>query len=449
MTPERRGVTREEIGPGAQLIMDPQPGQEIAAIHLFLRMGSSYETEEQSGLSNLMQNLLLKGTETLNAEEFEVRLDSLGSRLAGSTGKEVGSLSLLATGSVLREALDLMVDVIVKPAMAEEEFEKERELALDEIQQRKDELLSHAFDLFQEAFYGVHPLHKPVQGREEVLRDLKPEDVRSFHDRVYVPRNMIFSCSGHFDPGMVRDLLSRAVQGSPPGKSGIVGPVMEAEEKVKGGKGGAKKNTRSRREVLEARESAAAWIVLGYPAPSYGEDGCHEMQVANAVLGGSMDSRLFTQLRERRGLAYQVSAVYRANTGPSFLAGYIGTDPRRYQEAVRELTAEFERLAQEEVGREELERAKEYLKGVFLIGGETMSARAARRGKFEILGLGYDYGDEYLRRIDRVTAEGLRGVAKRYLHDYALGAVVPKGYEKPARRPKNGRKKPRSASGGS
>ena len=181
------------------------------------------------------------------------------------------------------------------------------------------------------------------------------------------------------------------------------------------------------REVYEERDSSAAWIVLGYPAPSFGEEGYHEMQVVNAVLGGSMDSRLFSRLREKMGLAYQVSSVYRTYSGPSFLAAYIGTDPKRYREALRELTSEIEKIAVEEPRGKELERAKKYLKGVFLIGNETMSARAARRGKFEILGLGYDYGETYLKEIERVTAEGIREVAEKHFQTYALGAVVPKG----------------------
>jgi predicted Zn-dependent peptidase len=427
MNDERVDLTREEIGDGTVLIMDPHPGKEIVAVHVFLKMGSMYEDEEHSGLSNLMQNLLLKGTESMDSEALDNKLDSIGSKLVSLTGKENGSLSLLTTKEALPEALDLMSEVLIQPAMTEKEFEKERELALDEIRQRKDELLSHALDLFQNAFYGDHPLHKTVAGMEDVVSRLTLDDAKSFREKTYVPRNMVFSCAGDFDPNLVGDV----VRGTVAGISSKVGNKKDGNwdrEIVPAKKEkGLKRVGGESREVYEERDSSAAWIVLGYPAPSFGDTGYHEMQVVNAALGGSMDSRLFSQLREKKGLAYQVSSVYRTYSGPSFLAGYIGTDPERYKEAVNELTSEIERIAEEEPKGEELERTKEYLKGIFLIGSETVSAQAARRGKFEILGLGYDYGETYLKGIEGVTAEGLKEVAKNHFQTPALGAVIPRG----------------------
>jgi predicted Zn-dependent peptidase len=414
---------REEIGRGAVLVMEPHPGREIVAVHIFLRMGSLYETDEQSGISNLMQNLLLKGTETLDAEELDERLDGLGSRLYTSTGKEVGSFSLLTTRETLDEALDLAMGVLTRPRMSEPEFEKEREFVLYEIPQRRDELLSHAIDLFQNAFYGDHPLRKVVQGDEGALRSLTRDDVAGFRERAYVPGNMVVACAGGFDPERMLRVIERSVADLPDGDGlePAEGSGSDGGFPRPGAGGGV------RPEAREERESSAAWIVLGYPAPSVGEEGYLEMQVINAMLGGSMDSRLFARLREEQGLAYQVSSVYRTYTGPSFLAGYIGTDPRKYGDALRALTAEIEKVAVEAPEGEELLRTKDYLKGAFLIGGETMSARAARRGKFELLGLGHDYGTAYLEGIDRVTSEGVRQVAETCFRENALGAVIPRG----------------------
>jgi predicted Zn-dependent peptidase len=425
MSDQNRTI-REITGDGSVLILDPHPGVEIVAAHLFMRMGSIYESKKNSGLSNLMQNLIMKGTESMDSEKLDERLDSIGSKLVSATGKEIGSLSLLTTRENMGEAMDLMVEVLCRPAMSSEEFEKERELVLDEIRQRRDELLAHAMDLFQSAFYGEHPLHKTVQGSEESVRALTLEEVESFRKRVYIPPNMTFSCAGDFEPEEVRSRLQRALEDiGRCGVSGENGLLERASESIAGETGGSDTED-GPREVLEERESSAAWIVLGYPAPSVGEEGYHEMQVVNAVLGGSMDSRLFSQLREKRGLAYQVSSIYRAFSGPSFLAGYIGTDPARYDEAVSELTAEIEKICLDVPRGEELERTKEYLKGAFLISGETMSSRAARRGNFEILGLGHDYGETYLKKIETVSTEGLKEVAQSYLKNYALGAVVPK-----------------------
>jgi predicted Zn-dependent peptidase len=315
---------REKTNDGTVLILDPHPGVEIVAIHLFMRLGSMFENKENSGLSNLMQNLILKGTESMDSEKLDEKLDSIGSKLVSATGKETGSLSLLTTRENLGEALDLMVEVLCRPAMSKEEFEKERELVLDDIRQRRDELLAHAMDLFQCAFYEGHPLHKTVLGSEEAVKALTREDIEIFRKEVYVPANMTFSCAGDFEPDDIRNTLDRALQDI--GHSGDAGGnriLDRVDGSTSGGREGEVMEDEPR-EVREERESSAAWIVLGYPAPSIGEEGYHEMQVVNAVLGGSMDSRLFSQLREKKGLAYQVSSIYRAFSGPSFLAGYIG-----------------------------------------------------------------------------------------------------------------------------
>ena len=419
----RLEVVREEVGKESVLIMDPHPGMGIVSMHIYLRMGSRYEGEENSGMSNLMQNLILKGTESMDNEALDECLDSIGSKLVSSAGKETGSLSLLTTHEHMDRALEIMKEVLTRPAMSPEEFEKERELALDEIRQRRDELLVHAMDLFQNAFYGDHPLHKTVQGSEEAVKALTLEDVEAFRKRVYVPGNMVFSCAGDFEPGRVRETVGKILEeiGTCGPAEGDDAPAIGAEATDRAWTAGA-----GPREEVEGRESAAAWIVVGYPAPSIGEGGYHEMQVVNAILGGSMDSRLFSRLREKKGLAYQVSSVYRAYSGPSFLAGYIGTDPARYDEAVEEMTGEIERLSRDVPRGEELERTKQYLRGAFLIGGETMSSRAARYGNFEILGLGYDYGETYLRKIGEVTADGVKEVAETHLKAHALGAIVPK-----------------------
>jgi predicted Zn-dependent peptidase len=424
-------VKREEIGRGAVMISEARQGREIVAIHLFLKMGCLYESEDRAGISNLMQNLVLKGTESMDCEALDERLDAMGSRLFSSTGKETGSLSLLCTRAKLQEALEVMRDVITNPAMTEDEFEKERELALDEIRQREDELLTHTLDLFQEAFYGRHPMHKTVQGTEESLRRMTLDDVREFHDCIYVPGNMVFSCSGDFDQEIVRDTIAEVVERlSSRGEGGEGGRERAHSVGVTGQDTGGRiveEIRQDHREKCEERDSAAAWVVVGYPAPSLGEEGSHEMQVINAILGGSMDSRLFTRLREKRGLAYQVSSIYRAYSGPSFLAGYIGTNPERYEEALTGLITEIEEIAREEVEEDELERAKEYLKGVFLIGGETMAARAARRGKYEIMGLGFDYEARYLKGIESVTAERMNCIAREHLRCHSMGAVFPRG----------------------
>ncbi len=254
-------ISRDEIGK-AVLIMDPHPGNEIVAVHIFMKMGSMFEGEEHSGISNLMQNLLLKGTERMDSEELDGRLDSLGSKLVTTTGKETGSLSLLTTREETTEALELMADVILRPAMTETEFEKERELVLDEIRQRRDELLTHALDLFQDAFYGSHPLHKTVQGNEKALLSAGVEDVRVCREMVYTPENMVFACSGDFEPEKMRDLVSRIVEELSRAGEGREKSLLAEGLYGRGAPAGRDRAGGTPKMELEEREISAAWIVL-------------------------------------------------------------------------------------------------------------------------------------------------------------------------------------------
>jgi len=173
------------------------------------------------------------------------------------------------------------------------------------VRQRKDDLLAHTLDLFQDAFYGNHPLHKPVQGSEDTIEALKLEDVVAFRKRVYCPAGMVFSCAGDFEPDIVRDISTKIVE--------ELGEIANEEESGGESKVSGTGRTSDRphgeeqghRNTREERDSSAAWIVLGYPAPSFGDDGYHEMQVVNAAPWGvhGLPALFQTERRERARLS--------------------------------------------------------------------------------------------------------------------------------------------------
>jgi predicted Zn-dependent peptidase len=176
--------------------------------------------------------------------------------------------------------------------------------------------------------------------------------------------------------------------------------------------------------LTEYRESEAAWIVVGFPAPSLPDPKHAACQVLAAVLGGSMNSRLFMELREKKALAYQVSATYNSYVGPSFIAGYIGTSPSRYEEAKSALEAEMMRIAWDGVSEEEVGRSINYLIGTHIISSEMISALMRRYGKFEALGVGYDFGSRYIEALTAVNTEGIRSLAAEFLRGPVTGAIL-------------------------
>ncbi len=415
---EVSSIRRLKLDNGITVIVRPQGTPGVVAIGCFLRMGSLYEDDRSAGLSNLLQALMLKGTRRLDSSLLARELESLGARTASSSGKELGRASILTIEEHLEAALELFLEILTEPALNEEEFEKERQIAIEEIKRDRDQFLARAFTLFQESFYGTHPFRKHVLGSEETIGQVCLEDVRRFYRKFYVPSNMVFSVVGSVDA----DRITAAIEKH----SGN----LERGSLPRNLAGMDRENTDAER--TEYRDSEAAWIVVGFPAPSLGDSRHPACQVLGAILGGSMSSRLFIELREKKALAYQVSATYNTYVGPSFIAGYIGTSPGRAREARDALIEEMTAIASGRVTREEVDSSINYLVGSYMINSELSSALTRRYGRFEALGVGYDFGSRYLAALSEVTPDKVVDVAREYLRLPVTGSVLPKDLQRAA-----------------
>lgn len=396
---------------GARVALRPTRANEIVALKVYGRMGPLHEGAGESGLSNLLQEMLLHGTRSHTEEEFQDALADLGAKLDTSTANDYGSVTLRVARRELGGALDLLEEVLVQPALEADELAKEKVRVLNRIKAQNDSLLTAAFELFRETFYGEHPYHKPILGYPKSVRALPPGTLHDARGRFYQPRNLVFSAVGDFDPD---DLLARIGRLALPEANG----TPEAQP------AGTVRLERSR-QVSRRRESLASWLVLGFPAPSYEDPEYAAARLLDAILGGSMNSRLFMELREKRGLAYQVSSYYNDQRSHSYLAGYIGTSASKFDEARQAMLREFLRIAEERVPDAELDRAKNYLRGAYIVSAETNGAQASRLGKYELYGLGQDFGDRLLERMAAVTPEEIRAVGETWFGPHVLAAVRP------------------------
>ncbi len=412
---EVSSVTKYKLENGATIIVREEGTPGVVSMGCFLRMGSLYEEDSAAGLSNLLQALMLKGTKRLSSYQLARELESLGARTASSSGKELGRVSMITISENFESSLDLFLEIITTPLLSGEEFEKERQIAIEEIKRDKDQYLSRAFTLFQEAYYGRHPFRKNVLGYEETIGNTSLSDVVRYYQKFYTPSNLVFSFVGRVNIDRLSAVIDKATAGMDRRES------PKPPEEIPRGEGN--------RDQREYRDSEAAWIVLGFPAPSLNDDRHAECQVLNAILGGSMNSRLFIELREKKALAYQVSAAYNSYVGPSFIAGYIGTNASRSEEAKNSLYEEMTKLIDEGVSSEEVTRSINYLVGSYMINSEMSSALARRYGRFEALGLGYKFGARYVKSLQKVTPEGVRRVASEFLKDPVTGSVLPKVLE--------------------
>lgn len=409
---EAQTVNRIELDNGITVLTKPLSTNNIVSVVVALEMGSLYESDDQAGLSALMQNTVLKGTQSRTSEQIALELESMGTKISASANREYGTISLQSTKESLYKSLDILYDVLVNATFPEDEIALQKRLQEREILVQHDQPIYRAIELLVEAHYGSHPFHKPRLGYPETIRELTRDDVVALYRKMYVPNNMVISVVGNYDEeGLLAHIgaslgsLSKSVDPVP-----ISGEMPLKTDNV---------------EKIETREGAASWFALGWSSPSIDDDDYYAMEVLDSITGGSMNSRLFVAIREKRGLAYQVSSFVNARKESGIYVAYIGTKPESYEEAHNVLIDEVRKMGSVKVTDEELENSKSYLRGMNIMSLESNGGQASRYAHHEIIGVGYDFGDRYDERIMDVDVDDVLNAGKKYLLGYySLGGVI-------------------------
>jgi len=414
LIPEALAVNRNELPNGLIILTKPVTTNSIVSVVVSLKMGSLYESDEKAGLCTLLQDTLEKGTTSRTSEQIAFELESMGTRLSTTSDREYGTVELQSTQESLYKSLDILYDLLLNAVFPEDAVELQKRLQIRSILTRYDVPLYRAVDLMVEAHYGTHPFHKPRMGYPETIKLLTRDDVVAMYRNIYIPNNMVISVVGNFDEDrLIGNITDRL--GSLPRSPGKVPPEYYKEGI----------NRSEPVEKIETRETAASWFSLGWPAPALDDRDYYAMEVLDSITGGSMNSRLFIAIREKRGLAYQVSSFYNARIQSGIYVAYIGTKPESYEEAKRVLIEEIRRMASEKVTPEEIAFAKSYLKGMNIMSQESNAGQASQYGYYELLGLGYDFVDTYRTKIEAVKEDDILDAGARYLSGpEALGAVL-------------------------
>ncbi len=411
---EAQTVKKTRLDNGLVILTKPLTTNNIVSVVVSLRMGSLYENDAQAGLSTLMQNTVLKGTKTRSSEQIAEELESMGTRIGASADREYGTVSIQSTSESLYESMTVLQDILEHATFPQDAVDLQKHLQVRGIRARHDQPLYKAVELMAEAVYGSHPFHKPVLGYPETVEALTRDDLVKAYTGIYVPNNMVITAVGNFDEARfiaeVTGTLGKLASGKGPEK--VPGEIPDHTAPV---------------VKTESRETAANWFVLGWTAPSVTDPDYFAMEVLDAITGGSMNSRLFVAIREQRGLAYQVSSFFNSRMDSGLFAAYIGTKPETYEEARNVLLAEIFRMKNEAATSEEITLAKNYLRGMYIMSLESNAGQASRYGQYEVLGLGYDFGERYLPGIERVTAEDVVRIAEECLGEgYSMGGVLAK-----------------------
>lgn len=372
------------------------------AFGFWVEVGSRDEKPALSGASHFLEHLLFKGTRRRTAHDIAAAFDAVGGDLNAFTAKENTCYYCRVRDQDLPLALEYMSDMLQHSVLARSDFEQERLVILEEINRQDDAPDDLIHDLFVETLWKGHPLGRPVLGTRDTIRALSRDQVFRFYRRLYEPKHLVIAAAGNFRH---EDLCALVEENMEAGRR----LPETALRKVRAG-GGAP--PASGEHLVKRRSTEQAHIVLGTTAYSRKDPERFAFGVVNSALGGGMSSRLFQEIREKRGLAYSVYCYHSMFAETGYFAVYAGTTPKSAHEVIRIALEQIQDVAEHGVTDEELERAKGHMKGSLVLSLEDTSGRMSRIGRSEI-GHGEILSvDDILERIGAVTSEDARSVAR-------------------------------------
>jgi len=384
------------------------PHVRSVSIGVWLARGSRHEPQAQSGIAHFVEHMLFKGTATRSAEDIAQQIDAIGGQMDAFTAKEYASYYIKVLDEHLPLALDVLADIVMRPAFSETDIEREKKVVLEEIKMVEDTPDDLVHELFTENFWANHPLGRPILGTKETVESFTQDGLRQYFNGVYTAPNLIVAATGNIHHEQVRDLVMRTFEGLPLTSEPITDGPPTVVPKI----------------IIRNKELEQSHVCLGTPGYRQDHADRYSSYVLNTILGGSMSSRLFQNVREKRGLAYAVFSGLSAYRDTGSMTIYAGCANDAVGELIDVVIAELKRMKDEPLPASELQRAKDHLKGSLMLNLESTSSRMSHLARQEIY-FDRQFGlDETLEGVERVTIEDIQRVGRDLFADGALAATV-------------------------
>jgi predicted Zn-dependent peptidase len=401
-------VTREVLDTGLRLITETMPHVRSVSIGVWLTRGSRHEIETRGGIAHFVEHMLFKGTDTRSAEDIAQEIDSIGGQLDAFTAKEYASYYIKVLDEHLSMAVDLLADIVMRPRFEGDDLEKEKKVILEEIKMVEDTPDDLVHELFTQHFWEGHALGRPILGSKETVESFTPAILREYFGTTYVAPNLIVAAAGNVEHAQVRELVSRAFTSLPTSAAPYDDAVPRVVPQV----------------LVRTKELEQSHVCLGTNSYPQNHPDRYVGYIMNTVLGGSMSSRLFQNVREKRGLAYAVFSGLSAYRDAGNLTIYAGCANEAVPEVVDVCVEELKGLKQSPVPPPELRRAKDHLKGSLMLSLENTASRMSHLARQEIYFERHFGLDETLAGVERVTSEDVLRVAADLFSDGSLAATV-------------------------
>jgi predicted Zn-dependent peptidase len=384
------------------------PHVRSVTIGVWLMRGSRHESDDRSGIAHFVEHMLFKGTDTRTAEDIAQAIDSIGGQLDAFTAKEYASYYIKVLDEHLPLAVDLLADIVLRPAFSAEEIEREKKVILEEIKMVEDTPDDLVHELFTQHFWEGHPLGRPILGSKDTVESFTAESLLEYFRGAYVAKNMIISAAGNLEHSKVRDLIQRVFGGVP----------------AEGERLGAEPPRVVPQVISRTKELEQSHICLGANSYPQRHEDRYVSYILNTVLGGSMSSRLFQNVREKRGLAYAVFSGLSAYRDAGNITIYAGCSNEAVGQVVDLCVEELRGLKAAPINEAELRRAKDHLKGSLMLSLENTASRMSHMARQEIYFDRHFTMDETLAGVERVTEADLQRVAADLFSNGSLAATV-------------------------
>ena len=401
-------VVREVLDNGLRLITERMPQVRSVTIGVWLTRGSRHEAAARSGIAHFVEHMLFKGTATRTAEDIAQSIDSIGGQLDAFTAKEYASYYIKVLDEHLPLAVDLLSDIVLRPAFEAEEVEREKKVILEEIKMVEDTPDDLVHELFTQHFWEGHPLGRPILGSKDTVESFTSGLLRGYFRDAYVASNMIISAAGNLEHGQLRDLITPAFGGlSAQGELLTEEPPAVVPQ-----------------VITRTKELEQSHLCLGMNSYPQRHDDRYVSYILNTVLGGSMSSRLFQNVREKRGLAYSVFSGLSAYRDAGNITIYAGCATEAVDEVIDLCVEELRTIKRDPFPEAELVRAKDHLKGSLMLSLENTASRMSHLARQEIYFDRHFGLDETLAGVQRVSGEDLLRVAADLFSNGSLAATV-------------------------
>ncbi len=394
---------------GIRLVTERIPTLRSVTVGMWVNAGSRDETPAQAGYSHFIEHMFFKGTETRSATDISREIDALGGEMNAFTTRETTTFYVKVLDQHLPNALELLSDLFHRSRFGTREITREKQVVLEEIRMVQDD----PEDLVQEIHTGLvmgrHPLSRPILGQEATIARLRRQDLRDYIDTHYRPQEMVIAVAGNFDQGWLEKTMARMFGTSGPSATG--GPRKRWPPEICGG------------VIMKRKSLEQVHLCVGLKGIPAGHKDRYAAYVLNSILGGSVSSRLFQEIREKRGLAYSIYSFMSGYSDGGTITIYAGTRVREVERVLELIRREIRRMETHGVERAELSRTKDQMKGSLMLSLESSHSRMNKLAKDELIAGRHTSLEEMLLEIDAITEEQVARVA-RELFDTGTLAIT-------------------------